>query len=225
MGEVVEEQARGVHEGAGLSVNNDLEVIADRTGGTGHGHVENHQVADSNHRFGARRRLGRNRAGIRLEHDEDGPEERRLPHDVGGGIDLAAVQLATLDRKKRIRVTFRLHSRALQGSLQQPGGMRVTFIKDKRTSRVVTVVTEDGVLRAEVCSNSRGRKLVEPYDCSSLPVTQVDATTYRAMVKRTQVKEGATVLKWSAASMDLSNGFPVSDQLTARNGEPFRWRL
>jgi hypothetical protein len=144
---------------------------------------------------------------------------------VGGGIDLAAVQLATLDRKKRIRVTFRLHSRALQGSLQQPGGMRVTFIKDKRTSRVVTVVTEDGVLRAEVCSNSRGRKLVEPYDCSSLPVTQVDATTYRALVKRKQVKEGATVLKWTAASIDLSNGYPVSDQLTAKNGEPFRWRL
>ena len=144
---------------------------------------------------------------------------------VGGGIDLAAVQLTTLNRKKRIRVTVRLHSRALGGSLEQPGGMRVTFIKNKRTSRMVTVLTEDGVLRGEVCSNSRGRKLVEPYDCSSLPVTQVDATTYRALVKRKQVKEGATVLKWTAASMDLSNGSPVSDQLTASKGEPFRWRL
>jgi hypothetical protein len=40
---------------------------------------------------------------------------------VGGGIDLAAVQLATTTRKKRIRVTFRLHSRVLKGSLEQPG--------------------------------------------------------------------------------------------------------
>lgn len=37
--------------------------------------------------------------------------------------------------------------------------------------------------------------------------------------------EGATVLRWTATSMALSNGQPVSDQLTARNGEPFRWRL
>jgi hypothetical protein len=144
---------------------------------------------------------------------------------VGGGIDLAAVQLTTLNRKKRIRVTFRLHYRPLESSLAQPGGMRLEFIKDKRVSRAVEIVTADGVLRGDVCSNSRGRKLVEPYDCNSLPVTQVDATTYRALVKRKQVKEGATVLKWTAASMDLSNGSPVSDQLTARNGKPFRWRL
>lgn len=144
---------------------------------------------------------------------------------VGGGIDLAAVQLTTLNRKKRIRVTFRLHSRAREGSLKQPGGMWVDFIKDKRVSRAVKIVTEDGVLRGEVCSHSRGRKPIEPYDCSSLPVTQVDATTYRALVKRKQVKEGATVLKWTASSIDLSNGSPVSDQLTAKNREPFRWRL
>lgn len=153
------------------------------------------------------------------------PENDVFLGSVGGGIDLAAVQLTTLNRKKRIRVTFRLHSRALAGSLEQPGGMRVEFIKDKRTRRVVKVATEDGVLRGEVCSNSRGPKSIEPYDCSSLPVTQVDATTYRALVKRKQVKEGTTVLSWTAASIDLSNGDPVSDQLTARNGEPFRWRL
>lgn len=144
---------------------------------------------------------------------------------VGGGIDLAAVQLATLNRKKRIRVTFRLHSPALEGSLEQPGGMRVDFIKDKRVSRVVEVVTEDGVLRGQVCSNSRGRKLIAPYDCSSLPVTRVDSTTYRAVVKLDQVRKGAKVLKWRAWSMDLSSGSPVSDQLAARNREPFRWRL
>jgi hypothetical protein len=144
---------------------------------------------------------------------------------VGGGIDLAAVQLTTLNRKKRIRVTFRLHYRSLESSLERPGGMRLEFIKDKRVSRAVEIVTADGVLRGEVCSNSRGRKLVEPYDCSSLPVTRVDATTYRALVRRKQVKEGAPVLTWTAASMDLSNGSPVSDQLTARYGKPFRWRL
>ncbi len=144
---------------------------------------------------------------------------------VGGGIDLATVQLKTLNRKKSIRVTFRLHSRALEGSLEQPGGIRVEFIKNKRIRRVVTVATEDGALRSEVCSNSTGPKFIEPYDCSSLLVTQVDATTYRALVKRKQIKKGAKVLKWTAASIDLSNGDPVSDRLTARDGEPFRWRL
>lgn len=144
---------------------------------------------------------------------------------VGGGIDLAAVQLTTLSRKKLIRVTVRLHSPVLEGSLEKPGGMSVRFIKNKRTSRVVKVVTEDGVLRGEVCSNSRGRKLVEPYDCSSLPVTRIDSKTYRAVVELDQVRKGAKVLKWSAWSMDLSSGSPVSDQLTARNREPFRWRL
>lgn len=144
---------------------------------------------------------------------------------VGGGIDLAAVQLATVNRKKRIRVTFRLHSYVLKGSLEQPGGMWVDFIKDRRTRRVVKIVTEDGILRSEVCSDTRGRKPVEPYDCSSLPVTKVDATTYRTVVRREQVKEGATVLTWTAASIDLSGGYPVNDQLTASKGEPFRWRL
>lgn len=144
---------------------------------------------------------------------------------AGGGIDLAAVQLTTLSRKKRIRVTFRLHSPVLKGSLKKPGGMSVLFIKSKRIWRVVEIATEGGVLRGEVCSSSRGPKFIEPYDCSSLPVTQVDATTYRAVVKREQVKEGATVLKWTASSIDLSNGSPVSDQLTAKNREPFRWRL
>lgn len=51
---------------------------------------------------------------------------------VGGGIDLAAVQLKTLNRRKRIRVTFRLHSLAWEGSLEKPGGMATQFIKNKR---------------------------------------------------------------------------------------------
>lgn len=144
---------------------------------------------------------------------------------VGGGIDLAAVRLATLNRKKRIRVTFRLHSPVLKSSLERPSRMSVKFIKDNRIWRIVEVAAEDGVLRGEVCSHSRGPKSFEPYDCSSLPVTQVDATTYRALVMRKQVKERATVLEWTATSIDLSNGFPVSDQLTAKDGEPFRWRL
>lgn len=144
---------------------------------------------------------------------------------LGGGIDLAAVQLTTLNRKKRIRVTFRLHSPALEGSLEKPGGMSVQFIKNKRIWRVVEVVTEDGVLRSEVCSHSRGPEFIEPYDCSSLPVTRVDAKSYRAVVKLDHVKKGAQVLKWTARSIDLSSGSPVSDSMTAKNREPFRWRL
>ena len=156
---------------------------------------------------------------------EQDPRNDVFLGSVGGGIDLAAVQLATLNQKRRIRVTFRLHSRALEGSLEQPGGMRVGFIKDKRVSRVVEVFTQDGVLRGQVCSSARGRNPIDPYDCSSLPVARVDARTYRAVVRLDQVKKGAAVLRWSASSMDLSSGSPVSDQLTARNGEPFRWRL
>lgn len=144
---------------------------------------------------------------------------------LGGGIDLAAVQLTTLNRKKRIRVTFKLHSPALEGSLEKPGGMSVQFIKSTRIWRVVEVVTEDGVLRSEVCSQSRGPEFIEPRDCSSLPVTRVDARTYRAVVKLDLVKKGAKVLKWTARSMDLSSGSPVSDSMTAKNREPFRWRL
>lgn len=144
---------------------------------------------------------------------------------VGGGIDLAAVQLKTLNRKKRIRVTFRLHSIALEGSLEKPGGMAVEFIKSKQIRRVVSAVTEDGVLRGEVCSYSRGGEVTEPSNCSRLPVTQVDAKTYRAVVELKQVRKGATVLQWTAASMDLSNGTPVIDSMTAKDRKPFRWRL
>ncbi|WP_114423488.1 hypothetical protein [Nocardioides houyundeii] len=144
---------------------------------------------------------------------------------LGGGIDLAAVQLATLNRTKRVRITFRLHSPVLKGSLEKPGGMSVQFIKNKRIWRVVEVVTEDGVLRSEVCSHSRGPEFTEPYDCSSLPVTRVDAKTYRAVVQLDQVKTGAKVMKWTAWSMDLNSGSPVSDSMTAKNRDPFRWRL
>lgn len=144
---------------------------------------------------------------------------------VGGGIDLAAVQLKTLNRKKSIRVTFRLHSLALERSLEKPGGMSAQFIKNKRIWRVVRVFTQDGALRSEVCSESRGAEFSGPRNCSRLPVTQVDAKTYRAVVKLKQVREGAKVLQWTAGSIDLSNGDPVSDQLTAKKGEPFVWRL
>lgn len=144
---------------------------------------------------------------------------------VGGGIDLAAVQLRTLNRKTRIRVTFRLHSLAWERSLEEPGGMSAYFTRNKRIWRVVRVAMEDGVLRSEVCSYSRGEEFTGPRNCSRLPVAQVDARTYRTVVKLKQVKEGAKVLQWTAGSMDLSNGDPVSDWLTAKNREPFRWRL
>ncbi len=126
---------------------------------------------------------------------------------------------------KGIRVSFRLYSLALEGSLEKPGGMTAEFIKSKRIRRVVSVVTEDGVLRSEVCSYSRGEAFTEPYNCSRLPVTQVEAKTYRAVVELKQVKEGVKVPQWTAASMDLSSGSPVMDSMTARNGKPFRWRL
>jgi hypothetical protein len=144
---------------------------------------------------------------------------------VGGGIDLAAVQLKTLNRKQRIRVTFGLHSPALEVSLEKPGGLAAEFIKNKRIWRVVRVVREDGILRGEVCTYTRGEESTEPYNCSTLPVAQVDAKTYRTVVKLNQVKRDAEVLQWTASSMDLSNGTPVMDSLTANNGKPFRWWL
>ena len=58
--------------------------------------------------------------------------------------------------------------------------MAAEFIKSKRIWRVVMVATEDGVLRSEACSYSRGEEYAKPYNCSKLPVTQVDAKTYRA---------------------------------------------
>ena len=144
---------------------------------------------------------------------------------MGGGIDLAAVQLTTLRRTERIRVTFGLHSRAMGGSLEQPGGMRVAFIRNKRIWRVVEVATDGGVLRGEICSGSRGPELIEPYDCSSLPVTQVDGTTYRALVKRKQVKKGATVLKWTAGRLRLySNRCTMVRSTPVRNGSRLRRR-
>lgn len=146
--------------------------------------------------------------------------------EVGGGIDLAAVRLQTLNRKERIRVTFRLHSSALEGSLEKPGGMAATFIRSKRIWRMVRIVTEDGVLSSEVCSYSRGEEVPgDHFDCTELPVTRVDARTYRVVVKLEQVKKDAKVLRWTAGSMDLSSGSPVLDSLTAKNRKPFRWRL
>jgi hypothetical protein len=144
---------------------------------------------------------------------------------LGGGIDLAAVELTTLHRKKRVGITFRLHSPALKGSLEKPGGLAASFVKSKGIRRVVSVVTKDGVLRSEVCSHSTGPELSGPRNCSRLPVTRVDATTYRTVVRLAQVKEGAEVLRWTAASMDLSGGSPVMDSMAAKNSTPFRWRL
>ena len=155
---------------------------------------------------------------------EEDPRNDVFLASVGGGIDLAAVQLKTLNRKKRIQVTFRLHARPGEASLERPGGMTAQFIKDRRTRRMVRVVTEDGDLRGEVCSDTTGDS-TGPHSCSRLPVTQVDATTYCAVVTRRQIKKGAKALQWTAWSIDLSNGDPVSDWLTASNREPFRWRL
>lgn len=207
-------------------MDNVLEVTADRTrGNTAMTASRTARLLTAPIAFALAVALGATVPAHASSTTKTDPRNDVFLQSVGGGIDLAAVQLTTLNRKNLIRVTFRLHRRALEGSLEQPGGARVEFITSKRIRRAVTVATEDGALRSVVCTNSTDPKYIEPYNCSSLPVTQVDATTYRAVVKRTQIKEGATVLRWTAASIDLSNGDPVSDWLTARNGEPFRWRL
>jgi hypothetical protein len=141
---------------------------------------------------------------------------------LGGGIDLAAVELETMDRRKHIGVTFSLHAPALEVSLDRPGGLAVEFVRTRRSSRVVSVARVDGVLRGQVCSRARTGKSVS---CSTLPVTQVDATTFRTVVRLAQVDKGAGVLRWTASSLDLSNGSPVRDSVTAKNRRPFRWRL
>lgn len=141
---------------------------------------------------------------------------------LGGGIDLAAVELETLDSTKRIGVTFSLHAPPLEAGLEKPGGMAVEFVRTRRSSRVVSVARVDGVLRGQVCSRARTGKSAS---CSRLPVTQVDDTTYRTVVRLAQVDKGATVLRWTASSLDLSSGSPVLDSMTAKHRRPFRWRL
>jgi hypothetical protein len=79
----------------------------------------------------------------------------------------------------------------------------------------IEVATDGAVVRGEICSGS-GPELIEPYDCSSLAVTQVDGTTYRALVKRKQVKKGATVLKWTAGRLRL-----YSNRRTMVRSTPF----
>lgn len=144
--------------------------------------------------------------------------------ESGGGIDLAAVRLATGERKKRVRVTFRLHEPVVSSSLVRPGGLSVHFVTGRRTSRVVTISTVDGELRGAICSDSaddaRGLR-----DCRRLPVTEVDGTAYRVAVGLARIKKGATVLRWSASSLDIRGGQPVSDWLRTEDRKPFRWRL
>ncbi len=140
------------------------------------------------------------------------------------GVDLASVELKTLNRKSRIRVTFRLHSPAPESSLDDPGGMAAEFIKNTKIWRVVRVNTVDGVLGSEVCSYSRREQVPEPYNCTPLAVTQVNATTYRVVVKVKQVKKAAKVLAWTAGTITYDGIEPLVDVMRANN-KPFRWRL
>lgn len=206
-------------------VDHVLEAIADRTGGPKAMTTSGTRLLTAPIALALFVGLGATVPAHASSTTKQDPRNDVFLGSLGGGMDLAAVQLMTLNRKKRIRVTFRLHSPALEGSLEKPGGMSVQFVESKRIWRTVEVATEDGVLHGEVCSHSRGPSPTEPHDCSSLPVTQVDAKTYRVVVTLEQVKEGAEVLRWTARSMDLSSGSPVSDSLTAKNGAPFRWRL
>lgn len=143
---------------------------------------------------------------------------------VGGGLDLASVRLATANRDTHVRITVRLHSAAANRGLARPGGLAVQFSRSHRASRVVEVFRAGGGLRAEVCSQPRAASS-EPVDCTPVRVSQPDARTFRAVVRLDLLDEGAEVLRWTASSLDLSTGDPVSDRLTAANGKPFRWRL
>ena len=147
---------------------------------------------------------------------------------VGGGIDLAAVRLETRDRSDRptrIRVTFTLHSPVPRRSLKAPGGLRVQFLKGTQIRREVGITTHDGVLRGEVCQDPGDDDHGAPGPCRRVRVTRVDATTYRAVVRLDHIEPGARVLRWTASSLDISNGYPVSDRITAPDSRPFRWRL
>ncbi|QIK75944.1 hypothetical protein [Nocardioides piscis] len=141
---------------------------------------------------------------------------------LGGGIDLAAVQLE-VNRTENIRVTFRLYSPVMtKASLERPGG----GVHQERADQPHGQDLHEGRHPAQ-----RGLQRVHrrgsggPYNCSKLPVTQVDAKTYSAVVNLKQVKKGAKVLQWTALSMDLSSRSPVMDSMTAMNRKPFRWRL
>ncbi|NYE37546.1 hypothetical protein F4692_002679 [Nocardioides cavernae] len=114
--------------------------------------------------------------------------------------------------------------RNVPASLVGPGGLSVHFVTGRRTSRVVTISTIDGRLRGSICSDTtddfRG-----PRACRRAPVAQVGETSYRAAVGLARIEEDATVLRWTARSMDLSGGDPVSDHVTASNRKPLRWQL
>lgn len=149
------------------------------------------------------------------------PRDDVFLSSVGGGIDLAAVNLTTVDRD-RIRVTFRLHSPPdLERSLERPGGLTLHAVRDARTTELVRIFTVDGELRSTVCTQS-SRGLGRIHDCQRLPATQLDDAAYRTVVKRSRIVGDTGTLRWFAQSLDISNGDPVSDLLD-RDGAPFAW--
>jgi hypothetical protein len=135
--------------------------------------------------------------------------------------DLARIELKTVP-KQRIQITVGLHAPAT--NLARPSGIGVDFVKNKKTQRSVKISTVDGQLVADVCTYDLRQQVPEPTNCSPVPVTQLDATTYRAVVKLKQVKKGAKVLEWYASALDLNAGVAV-DPMGPGFTKPYRWKL
>lgn len=138
-------------------------------------------------------------------------------------LDLARIELTTLS-KQRIQITVGLHAPVTAANLARPGGVGVDFVKNERTQRSVKISTVDGALVADVCSYDLRKQVPEPSNCSPVTVTQVDATTYRAVVKLKQIKKGAKVLQWYASALDLAGSMTI-DPMGHGYKKPYRWKL
>ncbi len=144
-------------------------------------------------------------------------------HVIGSNptLDLAKVSMRTKARKKKIQVTFALHHDVAAEHLAFPGGLGVDFQVTKRTVRSVRVFVRRGELRSTVCSYDSRQDLPTPTKCSRLPVTQVDGKTFRATVKRNQIKKRAKVLKWRASAYEFA---AAAVDPVGTGKRPYRWR-
>lgn len=141
-----------------------------------------------------------------------------------GGIDLARIVVRTTNKKRRINLTFRLHSRVPDSRLARPGGMAVEFITGKHRVRAVKITRRGGALRGELCTYNLRQELPQPKNCSRHKVRRPGKRVYRVVVPRKRVKKGAKVLRWYANSMDIAQGAPVLDPVGSPD-KPFRLKL
>ncbi|WP_110180760.1 hypothetical protein [Nocardioides solisilvae] len=140
-------------------------------------------------------------------------------------LDLAKVQLRTRGKQK-VRITFGLHHDVTTDDLARPGAMGVSFHTQKKRLRSVEISARDGAYEGRICTyDMREEELPPATNCSSVPVTAVDARTFRAEVRLKKVKKGAKVLRWSASAFSLASGSPAVDPLGRGFDKPFTWRL